>query len=468
MYAKNLLEILHRALSDPGTYDDTQIRFEKLRGYGLLPRSRDKANQRLSNEEIASSILGFVPTKPGWAGHVALCLGGLLPVGGVKSSFKGSRTLLSAMAILIENLEAQKCLVHLTLSIARKHSGDEYHGKILYENNGERKCSSYVSKYATTQTGDEGAEGYDHDIPKSSNMHQLVLGPEFFKKLSSEVNISRQLNLPLKTDWREYENEEELNAFHKRLGAKNNSDFLQVGVKTDVMWPKEPTCVHFNEHKFVLFPKTKEYSHSISIDLRNEQLNSEEARTLLNRFLSLLSWCDDRSAILRGGWSGSPIPCPVPRENMAFSTTPNWMFNRTLPKDTSLLNCLSYYREGLNASESGIISSEVLSFFKVFEVGNKDGKKVRRWVDEAFEEACSDVRPEILKQFHYDRGTVPIDEYIYKNCRVATAHAANDYVSDVDTSPEVSRLYVAADIMRALARHFIRTKFHFSESYFSD
>jgi len=132
-----------------------------------------------------------------------------------------------------------------------------------------------------------------------------------------------------------------------------------------------------------------------------------------------------------------------------------------------LLNCLSYYREGLNAAEAGIASQEVLSFFKVFEM-KRDGAEVRRWVAEVFDAACTDVSERVMEQFHSDRQNLPIENYVYRNCRVAAAHASKDYPSDADMSSETRRLSVAAEIIRALARYFIRTRFHFSDSYLSD
>lgn len=58
MYAKDLSLLLHRELSEVLSYDETLKRFESLRGYGQLPRGRDKAAQRLTNREIAMAILG--------------------------------------------------------------------------------------------------------------------------------------------------------------------------------------------------------------------------------------------------------------------------------------------------------------------------------------------------------------------------------------------------------------------------
>ncbi len=466
MYAKNLSYILHRELADPLVYDETLKRFESLRGYGQLPRGREKAAQRLTNKEIQRAVLGYVPTLSGWAGHVALIMCDLRPVGGVSASFTEAASLIEAMVGLLSKDENCNALVSLTLSIARIPGNDEYQAKLLFEEGGRRKITSYVSKYASTLAATGAEKDFDHDRPLSTNTRQLVLNREFFHSLKRDVDLSRHLDRPLETDWREYETEKERNAFHKRLGAHRGSTFLNLGVDTTVTWPKEPTRVTFGGHQFVLFPKTKENSHSISIDLNGERIKAEDARTLLSRFLSVLSWCDDRHAILRSGWSGNPIPVPVPRRDMASSTMMTWMFYRSIPEDEVLLNCLSYYREGLNAAEAEIPSQEVLSFFKVFEM-RSDGPEVRLWIAEEFDEACKNVQPNILTRFDEDRQGKAVEKYVWE-CRVAAAHASKKFKSDTDMTSETRRLFVAAEIVRALARHSIRMTFNYSDSYLSD
>lgn len=467
MYAKNLSLLLHRELSERRSFDETLQRFESLRGYGQLPRGRDKAAQRLTNDEIARAVLGYVPTQSGRAGHVALIMGDLRPVGGVSASFGEAASLSEAMAALLSKDKDCNALMSLTLSIARIPGNDKYQAKLLFGDGGQRKIASYVSKYAPPLTASGAEKTFDPDQPMSTNTRQLVLSRAFFRTLKKEVDLSRHWNRPLETDWREYETEEERNAFHARLGARGGSEFLNLGVDTTVTWPKDPTRIEFAGHHFVLFPKTRENSHSISIDLHGERIEAEDARTLLNRFLSVLSWCDDRHAILREGWSGGPVPVPVPRRDMALSTMMPWTFYRSMPKDESLLNCLSYYREGLNAAEAGIASQEVLSFFKVFEM-RREGAEVRRWIAKEFDAACDNVQPDYLKRFDEYRQKKDVEKYVYENCRVAAAHASKKFRSDADTSPETHRLSVCAEIMRALARHYIRTTFNFSDSYLSD
>ena len=47
------------------------------------------------------------------------------------------------------------------------------------------------------------------------------------------------------------------------------------------------------------------------------------------------------------------------------------------------------------------------------------------------------------------------EAYLTNECRRATAHASRKSPSDVDDLNETQRLYVAASVLRALARHMI-------------
>ncbi len=474
MYAKNLSLLLHRELSEEHSYQETLKRFESLRGYGQLPRGRGKAGQRLTNEEISRAILGFVPTRAGWAGHAALIMSELRPVGGQEASFRKAASLVDSMAAIFADDEICDSLFSLSLSIARISGNDAYHAKLRFEQSGQRRVVSFVSKNALSLSAAGAEINFDHDRPLSTNTRQLILNREFFRELKYNVDLSRHWNRPLDTDWREYKTEEERSAFHKRLGAQKGSNFLNLGVEASVTWPKDPTRIRFGGHYFVLFPKTKENSQSISIDLARERITSEDARTLLNRFLSVSAWCDDRHAILRNGWSGGPVPSPVPRRDLSSSTMMRWMFHRSMPGNDQLLKCLAYYRDGLNGGEAGIVSHEIVSFFKVFEIGFKDealrqiGSKVRAWIEVVFDEACKDVDRDTLDRFHQANNGKDLGRFVYENFRVAAAHASKRFPSDADMSTETRRLRDGAKIMQALARYYIRTTFHFSASYLSD
>ena len=470
MFAKNLSLLLHRQLSEAYSYDETLKRFETLRGYGQLPRGRDKAGQRLTDEEIARAILGYVPTQSGWAGHVALIMSDLRPVGGMDASFQKSSSLVGVMAALLNEDDHYNAFVSLTLSIARVPGNDKYQARIVFDNAGERKSSYYVSKYATSLTVSGAEETYDHERPLSSNTHQLVLNLEFFRNLKRNVDLARHWNIPLETDWREYKTEEERDAFHKRLGASANSRFLNLRVDAQVTWPKEPTRINFGGLHLVLFPKTKDHSHSVSIDLTHNRTSAENARTLINRMLSVMSWCDDQPASLHEGWPGNPVPVPVPKQNLAFATMHEWHFYRELSNNEDLLQCLAFYRDGLNANSVSLASHAVLSFFRVFETKYDTKRKVKDWIVTVFPDVELLLAEHELQAFEEDRELAGVDlaSYVYVNCRVATAHAASDARSDPDGAEESRRLFNAARIIQRLARYFINQEFEFSDSYLTD
>lgn len=469
LYSRDLMTWLHDRLAERGTFNDTLRRFERLRGCSLLPRGRENAGVRLSNDQIANAVLGFVHPLPGYAGHASLILGGLCPVGGVGASFRGAESLRGVVATLIEE---QACfdLRRLTLSVERDFGGDEYAATLYVKENGHPRTVSFASGLACTLLRPGAEEGYDHEHLDRQTAVQRSFGLVFFRDLSRDVSVSRQLDRPLKTDWSEYETEEEKAEFHRRLGAHRASKFLNLRVDAQVTWPNEPTRIEFGGHHLVLFPKTKDNSHSISIDLALEHLSEDDAVSLANRLLSVMSWCNDRPASVHEGWSGNPVPVPVPRLDLAFVTAHQWVFFRTLPEDENLLRCLAYYRDGLNAYSAGLASHAVLSFYRVFETRHGTKNKAIDWVNSIFPDVEKSISKGALGAFELDRQSAGADvgTYVYENCRVATAHAARDMRSDPDGIEESRRLLAASRITQALARHFIKTEYQFSDSYLSD
>jgi hypothetical protein len=75
-----------------------------------------------------------------------------------------------------------------------------------------------------------------------------------------------------------------------------------------------------------------------------------------------------------------------------------------------------------------------------------------------------------LQAFEADRQKEKADPgtYVYRNCRVAAAHAARDLPSDPDATIEARRLFNASKVIQALARYFITQEFQFSSSYLYD
>jgi hypothetical protein len=215
-------------------------------------------------------------------------------------------------------------------------------------------------------------------------------------------------------------------------------------------------------------PKTRDHAQSIHVDLTANKLSEREAYTAINRFLSIMTWCSDQFAIAQDDWSGNPAPTPVPRRDLAFTTTYEWIFDRKIPTDENVKRALALYREARNAQQNFMVSYAVLNFFKVVEIGHKGRGDVKNWFRDNFDLLKQQPihRSEFEKFLELCNGEQP-HEYIYAACRVAVAHAGKKSKSDPDDANELVRLHTAADVLRVLARHFIASELKVSESIFS-
>ncbi len=221
-------------------------------------------------------------------------------------------------------------------------------------------------------------------------------------------------------------------------------------------------------------PKTKEHTQSIHVDLRANHLTDREAMTVVNRFLSVLAWCDDQFAVAQVGWSGTLVPVAVPRRDVAFATVHDWPFDRRISHSGDARRALALYREGRNAENTALVSYAVLSYFKIIEIpypDDRQAKKAKKWIAGNFESvsASADDDPQ-LKQFLAMCDSEAPEEYIYVACRHAVAYASierNKRPSDVDDEAEISRLHSAAYVLRLLARRMISQELGVSDRIYS-
>jgi hypothetical protein len=305
-------------------------RFESLRGYGKLPRGRENRGKGLSHPEIAAAILGLVSVYPKWAGHSAIVLGGLRVAGGQDSQFFETSTLQESIARILSDKAALATVVRLNVSLAESGVNSHGYAILTYQIEGGRRQALYVPQTART------ARPITDELSESRTLHAPVFrnvgfNRAFFERIASEMKLAEAHRGEPAGDGSEYDAEEALAAKRKKLGVTPRSRFLNVGVDNQVMWPNAETLVRFDRYQFVLMPKTKEHVQSIHIDLNHNRVSDVEAMTVINRFLSVMTWCDDQFAIAQDGWSGNPVPVPVAKRDLAFTTTSTWLFDQKLP-----------------------------------------------------------------------------------------------------------------------------------------
>ena len=474
MYASNLEEALYFLMdkseashADPSEF---RARMESLRGYGRLPRGRENHATLLTDEQIADAILGLAAIKPGWAGHVALVLRTLKPVGGKPASFEGAENLSEAVQTLLKDKQASECLIDLSLTSAEHGTNANGHATLRYQSAEGEKTVHFVHQLAVSLHGAGAEKKYDPRSWSRPASRQLVLSRAFFEKLAKRIEVIRHLKPGPSSDGSEYDATEAEDRRRKALGVRNNSRYLNVGVDNQVTWPRTETLVTFYRYTMVLLPKTKDNVQSISMDLTANKLNEQEALTIINRFLSLLCFCYDQYAVAQDGRSGNPIPVGVPRRDLAFMTATHWVFDRKIPDTDEARRALALYREARNAEQNFLVSYAVLSYFKIIEIVHSNERKATAWLKQNFAAASATIPPEVLARFDAERGQVTPEDHINRAYRIAVAHASprKTQASDPDDASELRRLHTAAKVLRPIARYFIKNDLRISDSPYGE
>lgn len=467
MFASNLEQLLFEltvsADVSPGDRSDMARRFDALRRYGRLPQGRQNHTLLLNDEQMAAAILGLASDKPGWAGHASLLLGNLVPVGGSEAAAYGASSLLDAVQILLSEDGARQSLIRVSFSGAESGMNANGYATVKIRAAEGVRTTSFVSRFEYHECGAE--KTFDHDGQYSLVARSISLNSRFFDRVAREAAHLRQIKpLPI-SDGSEYDAEEAEQRRREKLGVRPDSRYMMIGVDNQVTWPKEETLVHFDRFTMVLMPKTKEHVQSISIDLTANKLSMREARTVVNRFLSLMTWCDDQFAVAQDGWAGNPVPTAVPRRNLAFATTHHWIFDRRIPADPDTRRALALYREARNAEQNYLVSYAVLSYYKIVELKHKETIK---WLEAAFPLIEKRLREDIVRAFNKERGNRSVGSHIVAYYRTAVAHALETTVpSDPDCADEATRLHNGAEVLRELARHFISYEMKVSMSLYS-
>lgn len=235
------------------------------------------------------------------------------------------------------------------------------------------------------------------------------------------------------------------------------SDWLNVGVAGDGLWPAKATEISFEGQRLVLMPATDTTEQSLHIELAS--ISDNDALTLANRFLSMLTWCDGQGLKNLYGSSGSPVPVPVPRSPLHAGASWLFVFGRNLESDPRSRLALALYREGRTIES---VPFEFLSYFKILNIFWNDKKQGPKGAQinpliEGIRETLSAITDEAaVKRIQELRaaGEDPA-HYLYSSGRCAIAHAYSSPTVDPDDLSDLRRLSADMWVVRSLAEYQI-------------
>jgi len=240
--------------------------------------------------------------------------------------------------------------------------------------------------------------------------------------------------------------------------------WLNCGVTTQTIWPEKQKEVKYGNHTFILMPLTKEHSASIHIELK--VISNVEGMTLINRFLSTLGWKCNEPAINHYGWSGNPIPVPVPKYRIPYGYSPSEVFPDEVYEitDKKAKLAVALYREARSLES---VPFQFLSYFKILNIFWNDKKKSgKNELVEGLRSSLSELREKdcIKRIIEIEKKEGSAADYLYKSGRCAVAHAFADPIVDPDDVTDLHRLSQDLWLMQNLTAHLIEKNFGIEQS----
>jgi hypothetical protein len=236
--------------------------------------------------------------------------------------------------------------------------------------------------------------------------------------------------------------------------------YLSVGVRGCACWPREEKTITFGGHGLTLRPASERKEQSVHIRLKG--ITHHEGNALINRFLSVLAWCERTPLENIGGWSGNPVPVSVPLHPRMTGSSIEFPFCRDVPSNPRNRLVLALYREAITVNS---VPYAFLGYFKIANVF---------WMDKYTKAGGVRTNPliegirltlpllkatDVQDRLVEIRRTEPdVPRYLYESGRCAVAHAFATPIVDPDDAVEVHRLAKDMWVMRSLAEYLIADK----------
>lgn len=228
-------------------------------------------------------------------------------------------------------------------------------------------------------------------------------------------------------------------------------------------WPTEKMEIDFEDHKLILLPATKDTSASIHINTSG--VGIPKARTVINRFLSIICWCDGTPIQVenRGVGSAKPVPISV-RETRSIPSSIGFPFCRSVPQDPRARLALALYREAVTSNS---LPYGFLGYYKIISILYKDGSTEQK---DCIRKYLSEIKGDFTRKQITELEDAGIDvvDYLYKACRCAIAHAHGEPIIDPDDEDQTWDLSKALWIIKEIAEMTIEKEFKVSRTILSD
>lgn len=219
-------------------------------------------------------------------------------------------------------------------------------------------------------------------------------------------------------------------------------------------WPTVPQLVIHEGFEFILMPQNDATfrNSAIALEVNRPGLPLEEARKVIMRFCSVLSWAENAGlTILSWGAGDRPRPIGMPLNRV----TTSFLDTRDVPhpNDEQERAALALYREGASLDNPFYA---FLSLYKVISVLFPKGRERGMWISEALTRL--DNEHAIRRRDELAAGGSDVGVYLRDEGRHAVAHAEARPYANPDDIDDHFRLTRDLPLLRNLAELAVEEK----------
>lgn len=225
------------------------------------------------------------------------------------------------------------------------------------------------------------------------------------------------------------------------------ANWTVANLETSISWPVKAQKVEYLGDQFWLLPITRESFPAVAFISDGTDRIGDRSKLL--RFLSALSWAEDRGVIV-SSFTGGDLPRPMGREKSFGLTITEELSLNYLPEpvDDKGRLALGLMREGRGLNHPAYA---FLSFYRVLEAALPNGRSRGKWLADNLDRIADREGKEALAKLKAT-GIVDLAEHLYKSGRQAIAHAASDPIINPDDASDYERLQSELPIMRGAAQ----------------
>lgn len=206
-----------------------------------------------------------------------------------------------------------------------------------------------------------------------------------------------------------------------------NGEWIVANVSTNSFWPVTSQKVRWRGVDIWIMPIMKGYYPAMALMVPPGK-SGAECQELVMRFLSMLSWVEERGFMVEGGLGGGNLPRPMGRDKeRGFSICQEFDLSY-FPEvtDGQALLALGLMREGRGLNHVGYA---FLSFYRVLEVAFSTDKQRIAWISAALANLTGHGVKEAVDGIKA-QGVVDVGKHLFQSGRCAMAHANRKPIVD--------------------------------------